>query len=318
MKTPWLHRLAAAADDPIIIDGATGTRLEALGVVVQHPLWSSSALLTEAGRALTQQVHSTYIEAGAELIIANTHNLSAYNVARYLTTTGAESLPIHHEDVKAATRRLNVRAVELAQAVAGESVYVAGCLASPDQPYATKASLTPREVADRLEVQYDSLWRSEPDLIIFEMLTTKADLEGVTALVARHPRAVPIAIGIVAGDQGPLGFPVVGAGWDAVGEHLAELDPSAVFVQCTPADRVEGAIRGLAPWAAGAILGAYANDGGYDPVAQAWSGARTPPDAYAALARRWYDAGARIIGGCCGTEPAHIRELRRRFARGGD
>ena len=306
----WTDRLADPT--PILLDGATGTRLEALGVDVRHPLWSSSALLTEEGRALTARVHCEYAAAGAELVIANTHNLSTGNVERWWGQDPKPDLPSAAAHLGSApsasslTRWLNAEAVALAQ-TAGPMV--AGCLASPDRPYATRAGLTADEVALRLAVQYDALIRAAPDLIIFEMLTTDADIEGVAMLVERAPPPMPVAFGLVAaapGDGGTLG----GVTWPVAGRRLAPL-ASALFVQCTPVGRVGPALAALRASVPETVLGCYANDGTYDHHAQAWCGPFTTPEDYAAAAQRWCAAGARIIGGCCGTRPAHIAVLRR-------
>jgi S-methylmethionine-dependent homocysteine/selenocysteine methylase len=53
-------------------------------------------------------------------------------------------------------------------------------------------------------------------------------------------------------------------------------------------------------------FGAYANGG-------RWNQPADDPETYAAHAQRWVDAGATIVGGCCGTTPAHIATLRRRL-----
>jgi len=64
----------------------------------------------------------------------------------------------------------------------------------------------------------------------------------------------------------------------------------------------------------GVVVGAYANAGGVDEGIGWADGARDGPAIYAALARTWLDAGATIVGGCCGTGPAHISGLAARLA----
>ena len=280
----WQRRLQDSA--PIVLDGATGTRLENLGVDVRNPLWSSVALLDAQGRALTARVHGEYVAAGADVVIANTHNVSAPNVARYLSSD-SEAVPLTEESptVVAETRTLNRRAVDVAR---GTNAIVAGCLASPDRPYATRSSLTADAVAAKLETQYEALVEAAPDLIIFEMLTTAADLDGVAKLVSRSSSSdVPVAVGVVAGDGGTLG----GVPWADAVRALRPARPTVLFVQCTAVDRVLPALTTLAGLEDPPILGAYANDGGYDANTQAWSGPRLSPEAYAADARQWWRAG---------------------------
>ena len=293
---------------PVVLDGATGTCLEAMGTDVANPLWGSVALLSNEGRAATERVHRAYATAGAELVIANSHNLSRAHVARYLAAhprpdsirQALTEYPGSPEE--ALTRWLNAEAVARARAA---GVWVAGCLASPDRPYATEASLTAEAVADRLALQYEALRDAQPDLIIFEMLTTWPDIDGVCRLIERHPSPVGVAVGLVADRDGTIG----GVAWPDAWARLRSVDPVAVFVQCTPFDRVLDALRSLAHAAPDVVLGAYANDGSYDEAQQAWTKSGTSPAIFAAGARAWVEAGARIVGGCCGTGPDHIRAI---------
>jgi homocysteine S-methyltransferase len=58
----------------------------------------------------------------------------------------------------------------------------------------------------------------------------------------------------------------------------------------------------------------YANDGrGWDSVKMEWIGDRVTSETYAEYAIKWHAAGAKIIGGCCGTCPEHIEEMREVF-----
>ena len=298
---------------PVVLDGATGTQLEARGIDVKNPLWGSVALLTPRGRALTAEVHREYAAHGAELLIANSHNLSADHVSRYLAER--PSPPVLDEvlrsrpgdDIDSLTWWLNRTAVDCAKAAAADAgPLTAGCLASPDQPYAEVASLTAAEVEARLILQYEALVAAAPDLIIFEMLTTDADIDGVTRLVRSRPRPVPVAVGVVAGDRGTLG----GVPWPEVWARLQPMAPTIVFVQCSRVDRVPSALDALGGVVEGTYLGAYANDGGYDADTQTWSGRRMRPEEFGAAARHWITLGAKAVGGCCGTGPAHIAAIR--------
>ncbi|MEO1338115.1 MAG: homocysteine S-methyltransferase family protein, partial [Myxococcota bacterium] len=234
------------------------------------------------------------------LIIANSHNLSLNHVQRWCMRPS----PPSSDSAEALCRTLNRAAVDVARKV---GCGVAACLASPDTPYATSANLTADEVADRLLLQYEALAASDPDLIIFEMLTTPSDIRGVAQLVSSRGAAIPVAVGLVAaGAEGTLG----GASWADARDALEPLAPSVVFIQCTPVERVEPALAALSAGWPEATLGVYANDGGYDASTQSWSGARATPQDYAAAAQRWVSAGARVVGGCCGTGPAHIAAIR--------
>src|SRR5262249_2235589 len=83
---------------------------------------------------------------------------------------------------------------------------------------------------------------------------------------------------------------------------------SAVLVNCTPASRILPYVERLA--SIGCAFGVYANAGA-PSEGLGWSAQASVADAYAEHARQWLQTGATIIGGCCGTGPAHIAAVRR-------
>ena len=90
-----------------------------------------------------------------------------------------------------------------------------------------------------------------------------------------------------------------------------------VLVNCAPVEDITAALSALAK-ARSSPIGAYAHIGRYDPPSwkfgfyPRFSGTdAVPPAKYLEAAREWKDLGASVIGGCCGTTPEHIRELRR-------
>ena len=82
---------------------------------------------------------------------------------------------------------------------------------------------------------------------------------------------------------------------------------------CVPADAVCSMLLELKRSAAPAALGAYANIGRPDPVAGWVTTDSAQPRRYAEHAMNWLQAGATLLGGCCGTTPAHIRSLKERL-----
>ena len=98
---------------------------------------------------------------------------------------------------------------------------------------------------------------------------------------------------------------------------LAPLGGSAAFIMHTDvSDTTEALAELQACWPAASgpaagPLGVYAHAGKF--VMPHWQFTDITPEAYAQAASTWIDMGARLIGGCCGIGPAHIRELKRRF-----
>ena len=91
---------------------------------------------------------------------------------------------------------------------------------------------------------------------------------------------------------------------------LADVKPTAIMVNCVPLAYVDRAFDELRAAHDGPI-GLYANVGHADEV-NGWTLTDdVQPAAYAQHARRWIEQGAAIVGGCCGTSPAHIEAIRK-------
>ncbi|NJK90257.1 MAG: hypothetical protein HC923_13320 [Myxococcales bacterium] len=104
---PSVHRSRLATrlarDETIVIDGAFGTMVEDEGVDVRNPLWGSVVLTYAEGLCLNDRIHRAYRAAGAELLIANTHNASLEQCKAYLRKE-ADSTPISRRSFVARRR----------------------------------------------------------------------------------------------------------------------------------------------------------------------------------------------------------------------
>ena len=260
-----------------MLDGAMGTLVEDAGYDVRTALWGSELLVVPGGVDLTAGLHRQYVEAGADLVIANTHNAGEAHVRRWLAETPRDRWPRQVAEAKDPVCTLLERLQRdgIAAARRSGASFVAGCTCSPDRPYTTRPTLTPEAVAAGLERQVEALVAAQPDLLIFEMCTTEHDLEGIARLAERLD-GTEVGVGLVCGPDGGLasGMPL-----DEVSGRLAPLRPAALFVQCTPWPQVSTALDRLPPPTDG-VLGVYANDGrgwsGSD-----WTGDRVGVDAYA-------------------------------------
>src|SRR5207247_9604269 len=95
-------------------------------------------------------------------------------------------------------------------------------------------------------------------------------------------------------------------------EARAPLHPAALLVNCVTPEAARVALARIVPLAqdVGALPGAYANLGSAEPLPGGGFDIALDPAAYAESAKELLDAGARILGGCCGTTPEHTRALR--------
>jgi S-methylmethionine-dependent homocysteine/selenocysteine methylase len=290
-----------ADGDVVIIDGGTGTALQAAGVPMDGLAWSGRASLEQPD--VVQAVHESYVRAGAEVIIANTFAASR-----------AALEPAGLGDQVAETNRRAVAAAQRARdaAAGGRPVAVAGSM-SAFCPIAVNGRAGAGDwgfpsLADYRE-QAGLLADAGVDLIALELM--EAPSYGRAALQAAVETGLPVWLGIsaVPRDDGVLAAdPELGEG-DTIDELVRTLaDPAlaAITVMHCPVAVIPDSIDIVRRHFAGPV-GAYAETGGWEPPHWVFSG--IGPEAYLREATTWADRGAQLIGGCCGVGPDHIRAL---------
>jgi len=266
----------------ITLDGATGTELGRRGVDTRGRLFSGQALLEPKGIEALRAVHRDYALAGAQVITANTFRTNPRKAGpRWRELTG-----------------LAVRiARETDAVVAGSMAPVEDCYRPDLRP--------PREVALREHREMArALAEAGCDLLLVE--TVAAADEGRAAVQAAVETGLPVWVAAMAMPDGRM------RSGDDLGRFFREAREAgacAALINCVPCDGVDAGLS--AAQRSGLPSGAYAHMGEVDPEA-GWPA--TPvlsPAGYAARAARWLERGAIILGGCCGTTPAHIAAISR-------
>jgi S-methylmethionine-dependent homocysteine/selenocysteine methylase len=131
--------------------------------------------------------------------------------------------------------------------------------------------------------------------------------EALIAVEAAVKTGVPTWLSLTAGPNGDLLTPAEIA---TCARQAVDLGAESVLVNCICATQTLSFVTALADAKLGVPLGAYANAGSANGII-GWNDASQSSVAeYARLAKSWVDAGATIIGGCCGTTPAHIAALK--------
>lgn len=292
------------SDNLIILDGALGTELTRRGENTNLPLWSARALM-DAPQVVTQ-IHADYLAAGAEVLTANTFRTN-------FRTFAHAGLPNPH----ALARELTFKAVALAKE-AITSVHPATSSGQTDVRTKVAGSLAPLEdcYSPWLVPDDETLAREHAehainlseagcDLILVETMNTAR--EAAAGAKAAAQTGKPIWVSFTLNEDNHL----------ISGETLAEavravlpFNPQAVLVNCIPVAQIADALRVLGQAApAGLPIGAYGNVGHVDDVTGWTLTHAVTPSAYAQAAQEWRALGASIIGGCCGTTPAHIRAV---------
>jgi S-methylmethionine-dependent homocysteine/selenocysteine methylase len=277
---------------PLRLDAAMGTELQRRGADTRLPLWSARSLVEEP--ELVREIHREEVEAGADVLTANT-----FRTHRRTLEKGG---------LGERSRELTALAVRLAREAAEEGcreVFVAGSLSPLEDCY--RPDLVPDDAAlDREHrEQTESLAAAGADLILLETHNTVREL--VAAARAAKATGLPFVASMVTDGAGRL---LSGERIEDAVRALEPLDPDAISINCVPARKLSGDLARLAAAAPGIPLAAYGNLGlPADDRGWAFS-EELSPSAYAGLARDWLARGARMVGGCCGTTPAHTAALR--------
>jgi S-methylmethionine-dependent homocysteine/selenocysteine methylase len=285
----------------IVLDGAMGTELQRRGVPMDDAAWSAAALLTHPDTV--REVHEDYIRAGADLIITNT-----FSTARHV---------LEPAGMGERFRELNNRAVELAEearAAADRPVFIAGSISTftarydySYEPPAEKARANYREQAEVLA-------GAGVDVIALEMMR---DLEQTTyAIEAAVATELPVWVGFSCKttDDGTV---VLWDGGHTLAEALERIptsEASLVSIMHTLTEDTPAALREVTGRWSGPV-GAYPHSGEF--VMPNWQFIdMISPEDFAAEAQGWLSMGARVVGGCCGIGPEHIRLLNERLSAG--
>ena len=267
-----------------ILDAAMGTELSARGVALDAPAWSARAI--DEAPDLVAAIHREYATAGATLQTANT-----FRTQRRALGDG--------------WRRAALEAVRIARESVPPGHRVLGSIAPVEDCY--RPDRSPGEGA-RAEHAALAAALSDAGCDVLLCETFAHPVEARVASEEALRTGLPVWLSLTAGPFGELLTP----------EELGKLARSAgqsgverILVNCTSASMMQPYIEVLA--SLGLPFGVYANAGRMGEGV-GWSTPGTQAaEAYVRLASQWVQAGASVVGGCCGTGPCHVEALAAAF-----
>ena len=291
-----------ASGDVVVIDGATGTELEARGVPMDDAAWCGVANLEYA--EVAREIHADYIRAGARVVIANTFSTDRLRL-------GDAGIADRVEEVnrKAVGAALDARA-----AVDRPDVVVAGSL-SRAAAFTIDGSARRVDRATLLEAYSEQarlLADAGVDLIALEMISALD--HGEPALEAARSVGLPIWLGMSAertADGRLECWQGHGMLFDDLVQGLAAPDLAALMVMHTDVADVDDALEAVFRHWDGPV-GVYPHVGAFVPPSWQFDERFTPAD-LVVHSRRWVERGVRIVGGCCGLGPSYIEALSAEF-----
>ena len=281
--------------ETLILDGATGTELNRRGVDTGLPLWSANALLADEGSRVLQAIHEDYLRAGADILTTNTFRTHV----RALAPSGNA-----HRALELTRRAVDIARAAIAAIPSERTRYVAGSISTLEDCY--RPDLVPPD--DELRAEHSErvhhLLECGVDVFLVETINSIREASIIAKLATIT--GTPVIVSFVCDRDGRI---LSGESVTDAARKLLPLGVAALGVNCgatpnlaRPLEELQSACPRDYP------LIAYGNIG-YADEAVGWVNTDAEkPEVYCAHAVRW---PAKIIGGCCGTTPAHIAELRK-------
>jgi homocysteine S-methyltransferase len=281
------------SERPLLLDGAMGTMLHAKGV----PIDQSFDAINQYNPSIVADIHRAYIEAGADVIETNSFGANRFKLAEYGLQTEAVEI--------------NRAAVDVARRVIDGSfkpVLLAGSVGPLGVRLAPLGRVSVVEAEAVFREQIGALIEAGVDLVILETMSDLKELETAVSATRSISADIPIvAQATFTRDDRTL----LGHTPDNVAAGLARLDVDVIGINCSggPAQvlRLVAVMRQVAPQM---LLAAAPNAGWPEQTLGGRVMYPATPDYFGRYAQAFVEAGARLIGGCCGTTDAHISAMR--------
>jgi homocysteine S-methyltransferase len=274
------------SDASHIFDGAMGTMLYSKGIYINR----SYDELNLVAADLVREVHAEYIHAGAEIIETNTFGANLNKLQPY--------------GLEGSLREINIKAAHIAREAAGNQIYVAGAvgpLGLRIEPYGPTSF---DEAKEMFTAQVSALLEGGVDLFVLETFSDMSELHQAIRAV-RDLCDLPIVAQVTIQMDGNTLF---GATAEVFTTQLEEWGVDVIGLNCGVGPAIVlNAIEKMRTLT-NRKLSAQPNAGLPRDV-----GGRQiymcSPEYMAEYSRRIIQAGAKFVGGCCGTTPAHIKMI---------
>jgi methionine synthase I (cobalamin-dependent)/5,10-methylenetetrahydrofolate reductase len=284
MREPFLERIDKR---PVVCDGAMGTMLYSKGISLSRCYDELNSSMPQ----LVKEVHLAYVKAGAEVIETNTFGANKFRLEKF--------------GLGEKVRELNLVGARLAREVAGDDLYVGGAVGPLGIRLEPLGHTTLEEARAAFREQIAVLVEGGVDLIIVE---TMMDLnEAHQALrAAREVGQFPVIVQMTVQDDGST---PTGTLPEDFARALDEWGADLIGVNCSvgPA-AVQETLERIAA-VTEKRLSAQPN-AGMPRTVEGRNLYLCSPEYMASYARRFIQAGARLVGGCCGTTPEHIKAIK--------
>lgn len=290
------------AEPLLLLDGATGTELIARGAEVGK----CNDYLNIESPDTVLEVHLAYIRAGSDAVLTNTFGANKYALSRH----GQSEM----------VGEINAAGARIAREAAGEEKYVLGDIGPSGDFLEPLGPLKAEELKAAFGAQAEALLAGQVDGFIIETMTALDELaiavEAVKSICGGLPVFASLAFDIAAGDFRTM----MGVDPETAASRIASLGVDAIGFNCGKmslddyaklAGRFVSAIRSAAQ--PPAILAEP--NAGLPELLEGRAVYNLSPGDFAWGVEKIHSAGASIIGGCCGTSPAHIEAVAKKLKK---
>jgi homocysteine S-methyltransferase len=292
----------------LVIDGALATELERRGYDLKDNLWSAKILL-EQPEAI-QQLHYDYFKAGADCAITASYQAT---VAGFMKRglNEKEAINLIKKSVRLAITARDefwndpANRVDRLKPFVAASVGPYGAFLAHGEEYIGNYGLTKKELMDFHRPRMQALIEAGADMLACETIPSLIEAQAIARLLKEFP-SITAWISFSARDEKHIseGQPFM----DCVKVLEDNLQITAIGVNCTSPKYIPSLIHEGKKQTAKPIL-VYPNLGeSYDATKNDWDG-HAAVESFGEEARVWYEAGARMIGGCCRTSPEDIQVI---------
>jgi len=280
--------LLESSPTPLLADGAMGTLLHSRGT----PFDKCFDELNLSNPAAVSGIHAEYLKAGAQILLTNTFGANRFKLSQHGLQDKLEAI--------------NRAGVELARQVAGGLAFVAGDIGPLGVRIAPFGRVQPEQARAAFTEQAQALVKAGVDLIVIETMSDLFEIEAAIQAVHEAATGLPVIASVTfTRDDRTL----LGDSPEKVARTLVKAGPEVIGVNCSggPAQllRLLKAMHAAVP---SAKIWVKPNAGWPEQV-----GGRimypADPDYFGDYAQAFCEAGASIIGGCCGTTPEHISAM---------
>jgi methionine synthase I (cobalamin-dependent)/5,10-methylenetetrahydrofolate reductase len=278
---------------PFIADGAMGTMLHQRGQGFQHCF----DLLNLTQPSLVAEIHHAYIDAGAQIIQTNTFGANRFKLSRH--------------DLDTRLEEINIAGVELARRVVMASfkkVYIAGDIGPLGVRLAPFGRVQLEEAREVFCEQISALVGASVDLLIIETMTDLFEIREAVLAARDVDARIPILASMTfTRDDRTL----LGDSPEKVAEKIHGAGADLIGVNCSGGpDQILRVLKAMRQAVPEGLFSAMPNAGWPEQVSGRIFYPATP-EYFGEYALSFWQAGARVIGGCCGTTPQHITFMRK-------